>query len=975
MLNMKKGLAIVLAAATALTFAPVSTLGLQGVVEAQAATVSAVTSFNTVADQQIFGTGSKTVTVTENVTGAKDDTDTLTVNSSNTAAVTVLPASATATVGADGKTATADITVTGVKAGTSTITVTSGKDSSKKISFNVTVRENGELLSGKIDDSVYAVSGQTYDLVANDTQIVYGGYDKIFSGKELTWYLTPASDNVGDDASMITTDKNIKGATFSESGVLAISNAADFKSYADTKTPYLFGVTTVNGKSTVVYKSDAAFKVTGAAEKVQSYDITSSCGVGKTAGDLTSSAFDNVRLPIGNGHYLTVADVTADSSATAKFDIPTKNSLFTVNGRDKSTAWDATSSALDINELKGGKADYSLLNGTTITLLKNATTAGTYKATATLNYKYKGTDYVAVFNITVTVGQGPKIKIADGANVYGSTYDDTTPSSDPTIYLDLKSNKTFDIAAHTVSDTANTTYSYDSNSANVTVDNKGVVTAKSVGTAAVTVKPTAAGVEGQAVTLSVRVNANGFDTLSVTGKDKDTAKVLSSKEFANNNVDTEEKLALRQISYVQIEVTGNESTNITEKPDVVSANKATLTYSFATQKSNDVKINPTTGEITIPYEEVRTNSRTSALGVYAVKVVSAATNTSAQTVSYYYVVVDYPDLSLAGVADEYTVGVCTADKTEGDPAIKFSVEESKNAIYAYAVDKKTDSFVGSDAYAKDDPSKFNLNFTPNKNEVYNATADGQIMHVLVSNRYDGTHGNTYKLVTLKSAPANDNYVTKIVNKDTGDVIYDYTKDATETAKKLIIEDTTNLQVTLHTPVAVSGSAVTLKVNRAPDNNGSVIDQDRYVTAVKNTNNIDVVLYPNQVGTQVISFAPAGHNSKTDRTDIHHAPTLLAVAYNGVVAPTKVTSVKVANKKGASVSVSWKSQGDKVFYRVYKKVGSGKWVAKNVKTNKTTLKVKKGAKVTVKVKAYKKTDAGKTVWGPKATKVTKKTDKK
>ena len=37
MLNMKKGLAIVLAAATALTFAPVSTLGLTGVIEAQAA--------------------------------------------------------------------------------------------------------------------------------------------------------------------------------------------------------------------------------------------------------------------------------------------------------------------------------------------------------------------------------------------------------------------------------------------------------------------------------------------------------------------------------------------------------------------------------------------------------------------------------------------------------------------------------------------------------------------------------------------------------------------------------------------------------------------------------------------------------------------------------------------------------------------------------------------------------------------------
>jgi hypothetical protein len=43
MLNMKKGLAIVLAAATALTFAPVSTLGLTGVVQANAAALASVT--------------------------------------------------------------------------------------------------------------------------------------------------------------------------------------------------------------------------------------------------------------------------------------------------------------------------------------------------------------------------------------------------------------------------------------------------------------------------------------------------------------------------------------------------------------------------------------------------------------------------------------------------------------------------------------------------------------------------------------------------------------------------------------------------------------------------------------------------------------------------------------------------------------------------------------------------------------------
>ena len=96
----------------------------------------------------------------------------------------------------------------------------------------------------------------------------------------------------------------------------------------------------------------------------------------------------------------------------------------------------------------------------------------------------------------------------------------------------------------------------------------------------------------------------------------------------------------------------------------------------------------------------------------------------------------------------------------------------------------------------------------------------------------------------------------------------------------------------------------------------------------------------------------------------------------VTAPGKVTGLKVKNKKGAHVSVSWTNQGKNINYRVWKKVGNGKWVGKNVAGSKTTLSVKKGAKVQVKVKAYVKNTAGKTTWGPKATKAkTFKTDKK
>ena len=95
-----------------------------------------------------------------------------------------------------------------------------------------------------------------------------------------------------------------------------------------------------------------------------------------------------------------------------------------------------------------------------------------------------------------------------------------------------------------------------------------------------------------------------------------------------------------------------------------------------------------------------------------------------------------------------------------------------------------------------------------------------------------------------------------------------------------------------------------------------------------------------------------------------------------VAPEAVTGVKVSNAKGAYVSVKWASQGKNINYRVWKKVGNGKWIGKNVAGSKTTLKVKKGAKVQVKVKAYVKDSTGKTTWGPTATKAkTFKTDKK
>ncbi len=415
-------------------------------------------------------------------------------------------------------------------------------------------------------------------------------------------------------------------------------------------------------------------------------------------------------------------------------------------------------------------------------------------------------------------------------------------------------------------------------------------------------------------------------------------------------------LAWKQIGYVQIEVTGNETTNITETPKVTSANNASLSYSFAYQKDSKATINPSTGEITIPYEDVKSSSAKAGLGVYVVKVVSAATSKSAQTTSYYYVVVDYPDLAISGIEDKYTLGVCgdpvdvTNDKSH-KVNIGLKGESNGTVTDVDDVDKDRDSFVGAGTYKDDDKTAFTYNTT--SGNVFRALTAGKTMHFLVSNTENGVHGNTYKVVTVTSAAANNNYVEKIVNKDTGATIYDHSVDAAETAKKLDITGITNIQVTLHTPVAVSGSATSVAISKVTDD-GSVIDQNRYITAVKNTNNIDVVLYPNSEGTEVIFITSAGHNSKTDRTDVHSDGIKLAVQYTGSanVTPAKVSGLKLKNKKGAKVTVTFSKDNTAptIKYYVQKKV-SGKTSGKSIGSTKTTLSVKKGATVKVRVKAY------------------------
>lgn len=172
---------------------------------------------------------------------------------------------------------------------------------------------------------------------------------------------------------------------------------------------------------------------------------------------------------------------------------------------------------------------------------------------------------------------------------------------------------------------------------------------------------------------------------------------------------------------------------------------------------------------------------------------------------------------------------------------------------------------------------------------------------------------------------------------------------------------------------VASSALTVKVGDTASAGASTTASGAAITYTSSDTDVATVAADGTItavapGTAVVTVKAA----ETDTVNAGTATIVVTVPSN----PQKVTGVKVSNKKGAYVTVKWTSQGGNVNYRIYKKVGNGKWIGKNVAGSKTTLKVKKGAKVQVKVKSYVKDASGKTTWGPAATKAkTFKTDKK
>ncbi len=997
MLNMKKGLAIVLAAATALTFAPVSTLGLQGVVEAQAAvtTDKVVVTFPAAAAADEEGSASKTsnkivgsgatFTVTLKATGDAEitkidgvvtDANKQALTGGHASDFTVSPAS----VSKLGSANTQDMTVTAkasaqsgdyyveLKNGTTTTYVPFNyKTEDDQAAADLADKQAATATFGGVKTDLIVTDDTSYSFVNSDVSFNIDNTD--YTANQLHWYLTKTPSKTPSNMGFTQGTAKIteSGADGTGKLSLTVSNAIQFAKEANGA--HIIGVYQSGATNKIVYNKAITVEGAEAGEKTIPYDAGT---IATTRDDVNNSTKEN---PLSKD-FLNVQFIGTNNKK--------------LNGLN---------STVDTANVKGGinfvagLNDYDKEDGNATKnsiLYKNNSISrdGVYYETYYVKYYdktengSKGVEFIAQINLAVSVNAGPLIEVREGNYKYSS--EDKTPDDTKVIDLDLATNKTFDLASHTYSNKDNTSYSYDVDTLNVTVSDKGVVTASKIGTAVVTITPKANGVSGTPVYVFFRVNANSDDQITVTGKDGDKATVLTTRQYNGNKTQLkdEEALAKAQVGYVQVEVTGDETADVKEPLTVKGT--GSLSYALADPSSaNGASIDPKTGVVTIPhsYLNAQAKANKSPAYVFPVKVVSTETKTSALTTGYFYVVVDYADATVKGLQSSYdlgTSGTATAPASWlnlGTNEKEGPVHVSSNAKITTDVLEKKDQLDNSTIYNNDDSSAFV--YTPGTNYVERATVAGKTEHLLVT-ASDTTHkiGNTYKVVTVKSVAGQKNYVTKITNAATGKTIYE-TNGVTSGAS-IVIDKTTVVKVSVaHTPAA----SLNPKYDPAFTIDGGN-DEFNYnplhyfVAATENPKTYEITLIPSQEGTQIISINPTqGRLSETDYSLVGNDYTMLAVKYDTTPVPGKVTGLKIANKKGAAVKISWKNQGSGIKYRVYKKVGNGDWVAKNVSSSSTSLKVKKGAKVTVKVKAYAKSSSNKTIWGPKATQASKKTDKK
>ncbi|GEM_PF-1843741 len=958
MLNMKKGLAIVLAAATALSFAPVSTLGLTGVVEAQAA--------NTTTTKDV-ASGDQTATI--NLTKGTAYTDgtnafeytittagNLTADGSN-------PTVTGLTVALTGSGTSYTVKVTGTPTAAATAQSFVFNDAgtgTHKFTLTVNVNNPATEPTGSISKvnaitaatdtyDVYVKAGSTYDIVTGDTKV--GDYK--------------------------TSDENYLWKAYTTSAV---------------NTEFTGATSLSDGISDVSYKAGKGLTITAAGQEDSTTAGTpiylkpfSSDGTASSASPITVNVhvYKNTgSLTLGNGQTSVKKDVA--SNIASEIGLAESGSTYVLN-KGEIVDGQATNFTFGQAYITGEKSISLTQPSDTAIKAKNAEwnvtggNIGSFNVKFQIGYVYKGSFEYASLDTVVNVkdaSDAVKVIDANGNQIsYTGSVPTGTTAADEVIKagITLTKGQTFDLGALTgvyngtvkVNDA---TFSYESSSAAVTVSDKGVLTAVSkVSGAVITVTAKEGSIE--LTKAHVLVNVNNLVSDELTIKDESGKAYTNVPQYATySNNGTPVTVSLTdttagdsalyyyfnnivkakdsKIAYATIDLVDNKSVTLTatsangnSMPSPVIANTQVTTVNAAgvpTTTNSDTVVTSglAGGKITVTAK---------AAGYAIIKFTSQDSAKATGATAYVFVrVLSTPEATIYGIEDTYSVAAgkyvsyTSGTRRETQYSLDLSDKFTTNGgSVTYTVMSKSD-------YPNDDPTAVKVS-----DGVVTAYKAGATAHVKIKVTSTDNTSETSKIVEIKTVEPKQNTLT--VSAVSGSAI-----DTT-----LTIDKVTNL--TVSADYQEKGISVVYDA-------ASVLDKAVLFTTDYNKN---VTLYPNKDGFSVITISAAG-----DGETIAPAEKQIVVTYKAQVVPAKVTGLKVSNKKGAKVTVKFNkvTTAPTMKYYVQKKIGK-KTSGKSVGSTKATLSVKKGATVKVRVKAYYYDANGQKHVGAWSSWKTLKTDKK
>ena len=877
MLNFKKGLALVLAAATAFTFAPVANLG--NAVQAEAAETTKLADKSGTIKLNASGTGNTATVKISDLSGfGLSDDDEKAGVTAHVADKNIATISGTGSGnGTPVDSAVADetviqlvkddkLTITAVKAGTTTVTLSFGRATHKTADFT-------QKLTIVVGDLTPVSEADFSKIEAKLTRNADGH----------NYYTTKANSSAtaAEQPSADYADVQVKINNYN----LTIGQA------------YTLDATTTN--SDVAAINRVATTTNGTTDTATAGSWTAS----ETTADTTTAAL-TVRLKsIGTATINVRLYASATAGEKTKLVTEVAIPVSVTNGIDVFTVkYDANRDGADETAatLSTSSADNSLAD--TTGLFENGSAASTALPNSASDPNI-GTIY--------------SNSISNPTQKYASYWDGTTgklattlktAQATPAIYLDTDKNSSIKITA-TDSQSRNIIYSSSTNyisvdqQGNVSINEKKLPNDEAVsaggyiyidvpqsGTGASTVSAfrvvvpvTVANQDTTSITVKKSNGETIAKTVGGTNFNKDVTKLgtiyLSTADKKSDTVTVESSTGAAYLSGQAYTGLNGTSTNATDVNNIASD---AVTYTAGS------------GVGTISLTD-KAKSGDSAI----VKLVANNSSSQVNDAKVYFRVVVTSKKANVKVTAPSSISLSAATKTTN---LNATVNSTSQLKYAFVSSVGDSTSAGTTTYG-------DLSVDQSGNVKYNGTSTGTA--VIRITGYE----------TTDSLAPEAAYVT---------VNYSSTKNAqTITVDPASISLKAGETAQINAKSVVTGAAITYK---SSDETVATVDATGKVTAVKDGS------------TTITVSAPA-------TTDYEAGTATVTVKVTGAD-PAKVTGVKVSNKKGAKVTVSFTKDttNPTMKYYVQKKV-SGKTSGKSVGSTKTTLSVKKGATVKVRVKAY------------------------